>query len=215
MSTLRRVGLVLAGGLSTRLANKVLLPIEQRKLCIESALQFCKDNSCHRTVVVVQPNTILPLVLNRLGWDAKFVVQQEARGVIDAIITGTRNSIETSPCEYLIAFGDNVYAHDERVPFSNVAHAYASVRRIKDTHGRFTKYCPESKAWYEPHLYSPLSFCGWILLPKNMVVHFGPSMEMHKFLQHNDVLPYISQSSSWYDIGTPEAYAEYVCTVSL
>src|SRR5436309_2000909 len=90
--------------------NKLLLPIIDDKLVIESSLKLLNDAGCERIVVVVPAFDyhVVHVLRSLRNWDVEFTKQQ-GEGVQAAIRSGIAEAVSQSAM-IAVAFGDNVYA---------------------------------------------------------------------------------------------------------
>jgi len=160
-------GIILAAGESTRLPSKVLLPISEQLIAIESAIvmsQYC----CAQTVVVCGCSLVMDALKMR-GWqnNISYVFQPKPLGVCDAVARGACASLHDKCCVF---FGDNIY------PTADVNHIkkclgmskkFASVREV-DLPGLdgFTT----SEGWVSRKENPKLKLAGWVSLQRSIAM---------------------------------------------
>lgn len=182
-------GVLLAAGASTRMPNKLMLSTREGRPVVESGIRLLERSGCETITVVVSPDSLIPDLVK-----CDTVVQPEPLGVCDAIkvanITGRT----------IIAFGDNVYPEDEVVP-AWLAPCAASIR--------FLPYRNQldgwNRTWVARDEYPAWKLAGWYVVDR--VIEELSSIE---YLNCLNAMPFITKADGWYDIGTEEAYQEYL-----
>lgn len=189
------IGIMLAGGLATRLPNKPLLPTKDGSPVCLSGLDYLKRHNVSHTVIVVPPNSPLVDVIEhfRPGQKYSYVYQPEAKGVGDAI-----NLVKAS-VRAMIVVADNVYPEAEVV---NEVECVV-IRRVP--------------AWRRPHLVGAdgqrLDRGGSSFMPFSLttpwVVGPGKSWDPDGWPSLAGIKQVEREADGWWDIGTPELYAAY------
>lgn len=203
-----QVGIVLAGGLATRLPNKVLLPMKDMRPAIFSSIELFKRSKVSNIVVVIPPNSVIPDVL---GNDFMYVIQDEARGVPDAIEkakNGWASAMGDIDVHFHVSCADNVYHSEEIIDEKQLtADAAASVRLLPPFVVRhLSRYSPKRKQFvtaaadaHAPCVAGVMSFYGPAFVPEVDTVRWLNAMKAKPF----------AYAGPWWDIGTVETYAAY------
>ena len=184
-------GLLLAAGEASRMPNKPLLPQANGQLVIESGLHFLNHN-CDDITVVENGTRIISKALTISGWSLQYKVQDDATGVMDAIRCG----VQGMTGEVVIAFCDNIYDFEERVPDRYCA----SIRKVEGELDGYTDkwvYRDENPTW---------KLAGWYRVPVGFVD------------DTKDVLDWLNKwrieahamFGKWYDVGTVKSYGRYL-----
>lgn len=191
-----RTAIVLAAGEATRLPNKILLPIPDRKIAIESSILFARGSYCDEIIIVHNGEELLPKILKARGHgnNLKYVSQLRPDGVCAAIARGA-NSATLS--EAVILFADNIYPHWEVAQWDK--HPIASVRGVTgDLDGW------DGSRWL--HRQGALKLAGWVTLPTAVAkLAEGPFVD---FLNGISCEPLLRKAENWHDIGTLDSYTK-------
>lgn len=193
-------GLVLAAGESARLPNKVLLPIADGRIAVESAIEFCWRNGVSRVVVVMSPTSCLAPVLAMRRHNVLFVVQSEPLGPVDAM----RCAADFCYDEVLVTFGDNVYDLVETPVYSDGTRA--SVRKVPDV-TNLDGWDDSTNTWKCRSENFSHAFAGWVTTHKRDLWGHCSFVD---WLTRAKAEVYISAGYQWADIGTPESYLTYL-----
>ena len=190
------LGVVLAAGESKRMPNKALLPIEGGRPAITSAIDFLHRHGLP-VMVVVSPDSAIPLVLDAMYPRLRYVVQQAACGPLHAMRLVPRES------RMVFTFCDNIYTGqlDTRSPIATV--------RDSDN--------PELDRYYKgwvPRGSCGVAFAGYIVCdPHHLDV---PGDTLLEWLNAIKAEP-VRKDDEWHDLGTLSSYKEYwnaiVCKV--
>jgi len=192
-------GIVLAGGLATRLPNKALLPLKDGRPVITSSIDLLV-RSCVDTIIIVIPSrSPIPDVVQRLYDDSfSFVIQREALGYPDAVKTVLKHASG----DFIVTCCDNVYDDSERVKNIN-REAYACVRELPSWQTiQLVKW--DSKKWT---MFSNTNKCfaGYAVFRNLRECDYSSTIEMLNEL--NTVPLYVN--GYWFDIGTLNNYITY------
>jgi len=200
-----RCGIVLAAGEATRLPNKPLLPLRNGRPAITSAIDFCRRARCGRVVIVVGPNSAVPLVLQTLEPSGlNYAVQREPDGVRDAI-TCAANFVEDLA---LITFCDNVYDERDCGPEVGETAPLVSVRWRHPA--QLDWYDFQKMRWQERESGSERwCLAGWYLLGREHI-EVGLSSQLTSVEYLNMIKARARQvKGSWHEVGTAESYLDY------
>lgn len=192
-------GILLAGGLATRLPNKPLLPQRDGRPVCFSGLDYLLRHKANPIAVVVPPSSVIVDVIAAHYPDApiNFIYQPEARGVGDAI-----NLAATANDSMMIVSADNIYPADETITSPDEKGPHVIVRRVAawripylvrvGPDGKLTRTGPGKLALTSP----------WVIFPGHRFSLEGwPDLEGSRLIE----LP----GKDWWDIGTPDTYAAY------
>lgn len=222
---MRRIGVIPAAGLSTRLPDKIFMPIDENRIAIHSAIDFCVRNHCSSIHIVVNSFGIVPRVIEMTRHRAgisdpvrlMYVVQREPKGVCDAL-----THVEPlHGVEMLVAFPDNVYDKHEVLPEIVVEGqdtcSFASVRSqtvCAPCNKELDLYCPYARKWMKRgHIpeHSDLCFAGWMLIRRLDWIALKGRDELVGWMNACKVEALqIGSDRMWYDIGTPDSYYAYL-----
>lgn len=194
------IGVMLAGGLATRLPNKPLLPTKDGSPVCLSGLDYLKRHGVSHTVIVTPPNSPLVDIIEyfRPGQKFTYVYQPEARGVGDAL----NLALSGLQVRAMIVVADNIYPWDEKL---DEVDECVVVRRVP--------------AWRRPHLvradgagrlsrgdnsqFMPYSLTTpWIVGP-------GKKFSDEGWTDLRGLKQVERDHEGWWDVGTPELYAAY------
>jgi len=203
-----RTGIVLAGGEATRLPNKPLLPLVSGKPAITSSIDLCLRSGAKTTVVVVPPQSVIPMVLKSHGYDNLiYALQRVPVGVVNAIRLGIE--AVSGVDRFIVSFCDNVFPDDEVVP-DLAADAYASIREQPGAQAihldRFL-----AGIWVDrknPHLEAQC-LAGWYVLPRRWPMEATSTLSSVEFLNTMKAQGVVMPKDGWYDIGTVDSYYAY------
>ena len=204
-----QVGVILAGGLATRLPNKVLLPTKSG-FAIQSSVKLLRRSKVDEIVIVVPPNSVIPDIM---GNGFLYATQEEAKGVPDAINRGRlswSSASGTIDAQFLVSCADNVYDEDEVIHDSQLAVggvARASVRFLPPFMTKhLARYSPKKKHFVSasttdkaPSVAGVMSFYGPAFVGAADTVQWLNAMKA-------EAQAYDAQ---WWDIGTVETYTAY------
>lgn len=208
-------GVILAGGLATRLPLKALLPIRNHGPAISSSIELMIRSTCKDIIIVVPPASPIVDVLRSLYPDHRFtyVVQDEARGVPDAIALAAQYLMPASLM--VVSCCDNVYPVTYKLPdvLKNIREScslngFQCVQRNlppwKSAH--LSKVC--GKEWTEK---STAIHCvaGWLCMKAKQARDIPAPVSMCSFLNRCGIEPYEEEISDWWDIGTWDTYSRY------
>jgi dTDP-glucose pyrophosphorylase len=203
-------GVVLAGGLATRLPNKPLLPLRNHKPAITSGIDFLKRSGVNDVVVVVPPNSAIPRVLASFGYGPRFCVQEHATGVCGAVAAAAPwlNPLSDDD-RVVVTYCDNVYGESSKLSKidASVANGH-SVMFIDDpvkSHG-LSKY--SDGTWVHDSK-SNLCVAGWMLLDRRGVELADGAPSTEQLMNCVNGVPIRVDDPEWYDIGTVMTYAAY------
>ena len=196
-------GIVLAGGLATRLPNKALLPIKNGKPAITSSIDLLLRSGIKDITIVVSPVSPIPSILN-VYYDRpfKFVVQPAAEGYINAIKSVLFNSQTTD--KMVVTCCDNVYDESEKV--IDREGSYACVRELPawQTIG-LAKYDDSLGKWFNVAS-SYTCFAGYVVFHQACLIDTNSVVENFNMLRMEAVQ---CPAKGWFDIGTLENYITY------
>lgn len=235
-SHVKRVGIVLAAGDSTRNPNKLLLPAvhcesDRSFPMVTQALNWLwLKTNCDKVCLVVQEGSTVHLYAQMMRFvDGGLLLayQRGAKGVVDAIQCGLEAfalaGVQFDEC--LVAFGDNAYDPRERVPSIDPALRrvgnIASVRVLQDADlDAFDDAWSNGHKWLDragdvPYKsgHVPHRLAGWLLLSSWLCKylrdqHYDTLVEMLNTWHVQGVV--VGPEYLWHDVGTPERYAEYL-----
>jgi len=194
-------GIVLAGGLATRLPNKALLPIKNGMPAITSSIDLLLRSGIKDITIVVSPVSAIPSVLNTY-YDRpfKFAVQLAAEGYINAIKTAGYDP----QSQIVVTCCDNVYDESEEV--IDREGSYACVRELPawQTIG-LTKYDGSIDTWFNI-ANSYACFAGYAVFHQVHLIDAGSVVENFNRLKMTALK---CPAKGWFDIGTLENYITY------
>jgi len=197
-------GIVLAGGLATRLPNKALLPIKNGKPAITSSIDLLLRSGIKDITIVVSPVSAIPSILN-VYYDSpfKFAIQLAAEGYINAI----KSAAYDSQSRIVVTCCDNVYDEFEEV--IKREGSYACVRELPawQTIG-LTKYDDTLDAfdkWFNVAS-SYTCFAGYVMFHHVNLIEAGSVVDNFNRLKMAAVS---CSAKGWFDIGTLENYITY------
>jgi hypothetical protein len=203
------IGVILAGGEATRLPNKPLLPIQCRRMLIESSIDFLKRHDCSKICAVVPNNGVLEAVLDH---SITTIPQAVALGVAHAISLAAEH-VPDGDCA-LVVFCDNMYDEVHDLLPENKAVPHAAVRNILGPSAGLDGW--DGLCWAHRTLASSYKIAGWYLLPKRcMTCWDDQSMTSVQFLNRIDARPAFRPAAGWRDLGTVESYREYLLSTQL
>jgi NDP-sugar pyrophosphorylase family protein len=217
---LTRVGIVLAGGESTRLPMKALAPISASKLAVESSIDFLNRSGCDvlRRIVIVSPynNTVISHVLKQRGHKYNYINQ--SRGVSTATGAMLEAWRQYPADEYLITFCDNIYPDSWTVGPSHSSRAEISA--LYSPNPQLDRVGSDDKIRRRGTGFDHMpAFAGYALLSSlfiskvaNEVNGKTPFIDL---LNMFDLLVRPMQHKGWHDIGTPESYFTYLKEILL
>ena len=196
-------GIVLAGGLATRLPNKALLPIKNGKPAITSSIDLLLRSGINDITIVVSPVSVIPSVLNTY-YDRpfKFAVQLVAEGYINAIKSVPYDLQSTY--KIVVTCCDNVYDESEKVIHEEGS--YACVRELPawQTIG-LAKYDDSLDKWFNVAS-SCTCFAGYAVFHQARLIDTNSVVDNFNELS----MPAVPcPAEGWFDIGTLENYITY------
>lgn len=205
------LGVVLAGGLASRLPNKALLPIHNG-VAIESSLNFLRRSPIKDICVVTPINRVIRKVLQlRLHNNLMFVEQADPTGVVDAMY----HAVEIVTADrYVFTFCDNIYDGCERyVPY--VEGSFATVRMLGADQARgLDKYNTSNGMWRDRSIISPMCLAGYLSITRKDMLKAIGGQSLVDFLNAIEAAPVNVEGYTWHDIGTNASYLEYLDEVS-
>jgi len=196
-------GIVLAGGLATRLPNKALLPIKNGKPAITSSIDLLLRSNIKDITIVVSPTSAIPSILN-VYYDRpfKFAVQLAAEGYINAIKSALYDLQSTD--KSVVTCCDNVYDESEKV----IDHegSYACVRELPawQTIG-LAKYDDSLDTWFNI-ANSYTCFAGYAVFHR---AYFFDANSVVENFNNLRITALKCPAKGWFDIGTLENYITY------
>jgi hypothetical protein len=201
------VGIVLAGGLATRLPNKALLPLHSGRPVISSGIDYLMRSEL-KVIVVVPPGSVLVDILSTMYPKMlSFVQQDEPKGVPDALGTGAKLAEAAGYHRVVAACCDNVFPEAESYPDKAINNG--SWQQVRD--------CPPWQAmhlsrytgeWQERATHGS-SVAGWLSMPAGAATSGLGRLSMIEFLTDLEVQPHDETVPGWYDLGVADAYARY------
>lgn len=193
-------GIILAAGASTRLANKVFMPIDQGRIVLESAL-----GQVQKRTVVIAPGSLVPEILNmrNVDQDTTYAMQTSPIGVVDAIACGMKGKRR----EQYVLFGDNVYGG--RLNPSPMGE-FCSVVFMKDGAPELDWH--DGCVWRErPCPTGHNALAGYMCIEPQRFANLDTCrLTLVDFLNHIKMLPCRYDGEYWYDVGTYEGYMKYL-----
>jgi GTP:adenosylcobinamide-phosphate guanylyltransferase len=203
-------GIVLAGGMASRMPNKALLPIDEKNIVVESSAVLAMNAGCKRVVLVVGPSSPIPLVMSLRGWNADWVTcvtQPDPKGVPDAICHAVA-AVDDSL--YFISFCDCVFAkqsvnleigpHASCMPSSNVQLDF--FRRSEN------KWM--SREHRSADVTNDIPFLGWVIATREQCLVAAGCRSTVLWLNEAKVKPALYTNQGVWDVGTPEGYLQYL-----
>lgn len=205
-------GVMLAGGLATRLPNKPLLPLRNLKPAITSGLDFFKRSGIDDVYVVIPPSSPIPDVLAAFGYHVKYCVQSTPTGVCGAIATlqASRPSMVNlnDDDRLIVTYCDNVYDELSVMPeMHNVAsgHSIMYIENEVKSHA-LSKY--NDGVWVHDSK-SPWCVAGWMVLDEHARQLAASMTSTEMLLNAAHGVPIRVAAAGWWDIGTIETYSAY------
>lgn len=206
-----RYGIVLAAGEATRLPNKVLLPIANKSIAIESSMAFMIQSGCKEIIVVENDTQLVSRVLRMRRWSFKSVLQKIPEGVPQAIKLSAYSCPEGSTM--IVSCADNIYESfakaDDSYPFPNCA-----MTRLYNS-SDLDYWNPDTNRWHtrdvkdeDRHM-----LLGHLVLQRNDVMKSSVYNETLVDLLNDVKAMPISMTSYCRDIGSAKEYAEYLDSI--
>lgn len=223
------IGVMLAGGLATRLPNKPLLPTKQGgyPVCL-SGLDYLKRHECEHVIIVTPPNSPIVDVIDHFRPAQKYVYhyQAEPKGVGAAL----RDVLPfgQSTAWVMVVMADNIYPEHERIMLPwEPREAKADAMREPAGECVIVRRLP---AWRRPHL---VSASGRRVIDTMALSQELSRSNASKYLPFSLTTPWLLDVSKdrvmcdegwptlssieqverphegWWDVGTPELYAAY------
>jgi len=189
-------GLILAGGLATRLPNKPLLPLRNHKPVITSSIDFFIRSKITPISIVIPSNSIIPLIVKHYypNEPIEYLVQEVPLGVpmaISQLLPDTALGFED---RVIVAFCDNVYSVELEDP-KPIGHTVMAIDDpIKS--GALT--------WYRGR-----QLAGWMQLDRDAIQWAHHYQDTLEFLKKIDGEAIVIHDPNWWDIGTIKTYEEY------
>ena len=199
-------GLVLAGGLATRLPNKPLLPMRNHEPVIISSIDFLKRSDIKDISVVVPSNSMIPLILKSYCLELSYIEQHSPLGVPKAISLFP-HSLEAGD-NLIIVYSDNIYPDDIIADTSVCSGSYHSIITIDDPvkNHQLSKY--SNGQWLQESA-SPHCIAGYMSLSDSALEIAHQFKETTTFLNTISADPIRLMTDKWWDIGTVATYREY------
>lgn len=229
MSDARHVGIVLAGGESSRMPNKLLLPTfhsksETERLVVQSAIELCRTVCCMSIVVVTRgADDPTNVVLEKLySGDKKIRVVHCSGGLGLAVAEAAKGFPSDMQC--LVTFGDNVYASPQEPEACHRALSdgirLAAVREHVPSlamHASLDWWDDTLKCWQPRqlhgdetyHSHADYPFSGWVVTSASVLKRW-PGKDAVHFFRDESFKPFMAGSSLWYDVGTLAGYETYL-----
>lgn len=229
-------GIVLAAGESSRMPNKMCLPIGKNRIAIESSLDLC-ERYCEHTYVIFTPDAYQYMVtlLEHKGYSLKrhfhYRTIQDLSGTSWAIRQSVKIIInelksEFEPQQYLICYCDNIFhINVEPNPLSllqnesEYEYNYAQVRRVanNNSYKELDRWCDVKHYWldrsYSEGDIDDWYLLGWLLLTKEACLSSQPDLSTVQFLNQIKARP-VKTTLNCYDIGTVAGYIGYINATS-
>jgi len=203
---------ILAGGHSSRLPNKLLLPTLDcdcvLSMVIAKSIIYSGGNNHLFLVLPSSPNGIDPVTsyIRAVHSDLNRIFQQEPLGVCNALEPLATFKFD----EFIIFFGDNIYDTLEMPP--ELGHA--SVREVKAPNAdELDGWDDLNYKWVSMDLQPTWKLAGFIHVSHKQLEIIAAAKDLIEGLNEAEVMPsYVGDNFEWYDIGTPEAYCHYLQT---
>lgn len=198
-------GIVLAGGLASRMPNKALLPLKDGEgIVIDRPLKMLVEAGCQDLIVVIGPDSPIPYVLRRDWPGIVYVVQEEANGVPKAAALAAKYAGSQAPI--ILTFCDNVF-HNVKI---NTTKRHASCMHTLNDSG-LDGWNHDTNKWVQ----RPLSngdwpFLGWVLGHRLDFLAGCAYTNTVEWLNVIRMQPLIYTESKCWDIGTPAGYLAYL-----
>ena len=178
---------ILAAGDATRMPNKMMLATPSGKPVIESSVALACRSGFVPTIVI-KPRSV---VQQYIGMRARYVTQETATGVIDAI-----KLAYTGGDLYVLA-GDNIYPDMELMRRD---YSFAQVRRVMND--QLDGWVP--RRWVSRRSSPEFKYAGYCFLKEPIKWGF----DLIETFNLNDVRPISVPSDGWSDVGTEDTYKE-------
>lgn len=214
-------GVVLAGGRSSRMPNKALLPVSPGRVSIQTAISFCEraqHESLNTVAVVTAPDTpllnALTVIENSSQLGIRLLQQAEPTGVVDAIRIAARDAEDHGASMLLVTFCDNVYMDDVELLSTepHVSTRWSNNPQLDYWSGLSSLWCHRGE--FDDDLECPV-LLGHYLLPISLVSTVSPHVKSSIDFLNALSLPPLQYSTNVWDIGTPQAYARYLKDAAL
>lgn len=196
-------GIVLAGGLATRLPNKALLPLHNGKPAITSGIDFLIANNISDIRIVVPSRSPINHIL-RMHYNDKhfeFITQREPLGVPMAI------SEADSRADSIIVYCDNIYTNLEFLKPNYSCHCVQHIEDLEKAR-HLSKWNDDTNRW-QHECVSDWCVAGWMFLTAKDLQAANHFKDTITFLNDIKAQPFALADKNWWDIGTAETYRYY------
>jgi len=204
-------GIVLAAGDATRLPNKPLLPLKNRKPAITSGIDLLIRSGIEHIIVIVPPKSAIPYVLFELYDQRPFCIieQHQALGVPLAI-SHILPEVEFGKDDTaIITYCDNVYGDTFQLgdmPLRRRAH---TVIAVSDSNkAKYLSKYSDGK-WLTRDHHELYCVAGNMILDKKAIEMCHHFTTTEQLLNYFEAQPIYIEDKGWWDIGTPSTYAAY------
>ena len=209
-------GVVLAGGLATRLPNKPLLPLRNLRPAITSAIDlFLRSNMKTEDIAIVIPeDSPICHVLNIMyeNNDFVYIEQKQARGVPAAISLVAQELILSDAEKFIITYCDNVYDECEQIPkiiiesLATLSHSVISI--LDDVKSKsLSKYI--DGLWVR-EARTANCIAGWLSITPKIARTACEFNTTEDLLNYHNGTPILMTDFGWWDIGTVNTYRAYL-----
>jgi hypothetical protein len=205
-------GIILAGGRSTRLPNKALLPKHNGRPLITSSVDYLVYNDVKKIVVVEAEESLIRYVLQKLYPQVQFQFVCDNYAGIPAAISMVGQ--ECADNSYAICCCDNLYPAERTIP-ANIDQPYAVVRQVSPNDAKhLAKWVegPQFTGWVDRH-YSTASLVAlttpWVLTADVCLAGAGEKDVTTWFNKFPSIRPREAELSTWKDLGTEDTFIRY------
>lgn len=204
---LRVKGIVLAGGLATRLPNKPLLPMHDGRPVIASGIDFLRRNGVQAITIVKPPRSPIPHVLRMLygtkHYAFNYVTQFEPLGVPTAIGEVDLDEHDAA----VVVFCDNVYGYNSLLPnvADTVGHSVLKITNLAKARA-LSKWDGER---FVKEAATDTCLAGFIVVDRESHAATHHFRETVSFLNYVAGRPIPWMNDGWWDVGTADAYRAY------
>lgn len=202
---------ILAGGQATRLCHKALLPISNKRIMIESAIDAVRRAGPRGfnevAYIIVAKDSIIPSVLMMRGHYIRFG-KQENSGIIHAMMAGFILMAPATNVRFL--FCDNIYDFVEFQDNDNSASVIESVNESLDV------WDHKNHMWCHRSEQGSVRFAGYVNVNYTLFSQAVKSIENFDSLvqlfneMKTSAHSLIENRGVWQDLGTEESYRSYL-----
>ena len=194
------MGIVLAGGLASRLPNKLLLPDRHDRPIIHSSIDFLKRNGIEHIIVVANElDLVWAYLWNYDGYSDITMINDDRAGIVGAILKATEH-YHYERC--MVVCGDNVYPEIALdIPLEQDI-AVCTLRGSEELDGW-------EDGWVERGKLPLIKLATpWVLTLQKLTTN----KSLFENFDAMKVKPLVLESflDSWWDLGTQDAYEAYL-----